>query len=116
MTNEEDVLARLEKIGRQLDGQAMGRRIARGIGVAAPFILFLAGLVTLPNLLEPTAAIGFGGLTLFVLIGIWMAVSEEGDTRREVDRRGKPGEPYYQPREIDDILTKIRAEIEAKTS
>ena len=115
MTNEDDVLARLEKIGHQLDRQPKGRRIAREIGVVALFILILAGLVTLPNILEPTATIGMGGLTLFVLIGIWIAVRKGDDTRREVERRRKAGEPY-QPHEIDDILTKIRTEIEAKTT
>ena len=114
MTNEDDVLARLEKIGHQLDRQPKGRRIAREIGVVALFILILAGLVTLPNILEPTATIGMGGLTLFVLIGIWIAVRKGDDTRREVERRPKVGEPYYQPREIEDILTKIGAEIDAK--
>ena|SRR5882724_3861420 len=74
MTNEDDVLARLEKIGHQLDRQPKGRRIAREIGVVALFILLLAGLVTLPNILEPTATIGMGGLTVCVLIGIWIAV------------------------------------------
>jgi hypothetical protein len=116
MTNEADVLARLEKIGHQLDRQAKGRRIAREIGVSALFILLLAGLVTLPKILEPTATIGFGGLTLFVLIGIWMIVGEKAHTGREVERRPKAGEPYYQPREIEDILTKIRTEIEEKTT
>jgi hypothetical protein len=116
MTNEDDVLARLEKIGHQLNRQPKGRRIAREIGVVALFILLLAGLVTLPNILEPTATIGMGGLTLFVLIGIWIAVRKGDDTRREVERRRKAGEPYYQPHEIDDILTKIRTEIEAKTT
>jgi hypothetical protein len=116
MTNEADVLARLEKIGHQLDRQAKGRRIAREIGVAALFILLLAGLVTLPNILEPSATIGIGGIGLFVLIGIWMIVGEKAHTRREVKRRPKAGEPYYQPREIEDILTKIGAEIEAKTT
>jgi hypothetical protein len=114
MTNEDDVLARLEKIGHQLDCQAKGRRIAREIGVAALFILLLVGIGTLPNILEPTATIGMCGLILFVLIGIWIAVWQEDDTRREVERRPKVGEPYYQPREIEDILTKIGAEIDAK--
>jgi hypothetical protein len=114
MTNEDDVLARLEKIGHQLDRQAKGRRVGREIGVAALFILLLVGLVTLPNILEPTAIIGIGGLTLFLLIGICITVWKGDDTRREIERRRKAGGPYYQPREIDDILTKIGAEIEAK--
>ena len=116
MTNEDDVLARLEKIGHQLDRQPKGRRIAREIGVVALFILLLVGIGTLPNILEPTATIGMCGLILFVLIEIWISVRKGDDTRREVERRRKAGEPYYQPHEIDDILTKIRTEIEAKTT
>jgi hypothetical protein len=116
MTNEDDVLARLEKIGHQLERQAKGRRIGREIGVAALFILFLAGLVTLPNILEPTATIGMGGLILFVAIGIWVAVRKGEDTQKEVEPGPKVGQPYYQPHEIDDILAKIGAEIEAKTT
>jgi hypothetical protein len=116
MTNEDDVRARLEKIGHQLERQAKGRRIGRESGVAALFILFLAGLVTLPNILEPTAAIGVAGLALLVLIGIWITLWKEDDTRRAVERRPKVGQPYYQPHEIDEILTKIGAEIEAKTT
>ena len=116
MTNEADVLAALEKIDHQLDRQAKGRRIAREFGVATLVILLLAGLVTLPNILEPTATIGMGGLALFVLIGIWIIVGEKAHRGREVERRPKIGEPYYQPCEIEDILTKIRAEIEAKTT
>jgi hypothetical protein len=57
-----------------------------------------------------------GGLVLFVLMGVWIAVGKETHTRRGVERRPKVGEPYYQPREIEDILTKIGAEIEAKTT
>ena len=90
--------------------------MVREIGVAALFILLLAGLVTLPNILEPTAAIGMGGLVLFVLIGIWIAIWKEDGTRREGERTRTAREPYYQPREIEDILTKIGAEIEAKTT
>ncbi len=116
MTNKDDMLARLEKIGHQLDRQVKGRWIARRIGVAALFILLLAGLVTLPNILEPTATIGMGGLVLFVLIGIWLIVGEKAHRRREVERSPKAPEPYYQPREIEDILTKIGEEIEAKTT
>jgi hypothetical protein len=116
MTNEADVLARLEKIGHQLDRQAKGRKIAREFGAAALFILLLASLVTLPDIFEPTAIIEMGGLTLFVLIGIWIIVGEKAHTGREVERRPNAGEPYYQPREIEDILTKIGAEIEAKTT
>jgi hypothetical protein len=98
MTNEDDVLARLEQIGHQLERQVKGRRIAREIGVAALFILFLAGLVTLSNILEPTATISMGGLILFVAIGIWVAVRKE-DTRREVEPGPRVGQPYYQPHE-----------------
>ena len=116
MTNEEDVLARLEKIGHQLGRQMKGRRIAREIGASALFILLLAGLVTLPKILEPTATIGFGGLILSILIGIWVLFLKQDDARQEVERRPKVGEPYYQPQEIDDILAKIGAEIEAKTT
>jgi hypothetical protein len=112
MTNEHDVLARLEKIGHQLERQAKGRRIAREVSVAAFFILLLAGLVTLPNILEPTAIVGVAGLALVVLIGVSIIIGERAHTRR----RPKVREPYYQPREIEEILTKIGAEIEAKTT
>ena len=62
MTNEDDVLARLEKIGHQLNRQPKGRRIAREIGVVALFILLLAGLVTLPNILKPNRHHRYGWL------------------------------------------------------
>ena len=116
MTNEHDVLARLEKIGHQLDRRAKGRGIARQIGVAALLILLLAGLVTLPNILEPTAIIGVAGLALVVLIGSWIIIGERTHRRREVKRSPNAPERYYQPREIEDILAKIGAEIAAKTT
>jgi hypothetical protein len=116
MTNPGDVLARLEKIGHQLDRQAKGRRIAREVSVAALLILLLVGLLTLPTILEPTATIGVAGLALVVLIGVWIIIGERAHTRQEVERRPKVREPYYQPREIEEILTKIGAEIEAKTT
>jgi hypothetical protein len=97
MTNENDVLARLEKIERELERQAQRRRIA-GVVALIVFLGFI-GLIALPEIAWDVISLAIGGFFLFVFIGIWINAGDKENTRGEIERRRKAGEASYQPQQ-----------------